>query len=83
MMFRTQIQLTQEQARSLKRLAARQGKSIAELIRISVDSMLRASSLIDPEEQRQRAIAAAGRLEGGDEDLSKEHDRYLSEAYQE
>jgi hypothetical protein len=82
-MFRTQIQLTQEQARSLKLLAARQGKSIAELIRISVDSMLRASNLIDPEKQRQRAIAAAGKLQSGPQDLSTDHDRYLSEAYHE
>ena len=41
-MIRTQIQITPEQARALKGLAAKEGKSVAELIRISVDDMLRA-----------------------------------------
>ena len=36
-MIRTQIQLTNEQARALKQLAAKEGKSVAELIRVSVD----------------------------------------------
>jgi hypothetical protein len=80
-MFRTQIQLTPEQARALKRLATREGKSVAELIRLSVDAMLRSNAIIDPQAQRQKAIAAAGRLHGGPEDLSVEHDRYLAEAF--
>ena len=42
-MIRTQIQITPEQARALKRLAAKEGKSVAELIRISLDSMLQAA----------------------------------------
>ena len=39
-MVRTQIQLTEEQARRLKALAAEQGVSMAELIRRSVDTVL-------------------------------------------
>ena len=40
-MIRTQIQLTEEQAQRLKTLAAEQGKSVAELIRQSVDETIK------------------------------------------
>ncbi len=79
-MIRTQIQLTPEQDRALKRMAARQGKSVAELIRISVDAMLQSSEFRDPAELRRRAIEAAGTFSGPG-DLASEHDRYLAEAY--
>ena len=79
-MIRTQIQLTEEQAKALKKIASRQGKSVAELIRISVDEWIRSSSLIDPEEQRRKAIAAAGKLSGGPADLSAKHDQYFTES---
>jgi hypothetical protein len=78
-MFRTQIQLTEEQARALKRLAARENKSVAEMIRQSVDLMLHSGDLVDPEKQRRKAIAAAGIFQGGPKDLSTDHDRYFAE----
>jgi hypothetical protein len=81
-MVRTQIQLTEEQSQALKRMAASEGKSIAELIRRSIDVMLRSKSVISEDEKRQRAIAAAGIFSSEDVDLSTEHDRYLSEAYE-
>ncbi len=37
--------------------------------------------IIDPEEQRQRAIAAAGRFRSGIKDLSSSHDKHLGNAY--
>ena len=79
-MIRTQIQLTEEQAKTLKQIAARQGKSVAELIRISVDEWIRSSAFVDKDEQRRRAIAAAGKLSGGPADLAAEHDKYFAEA---
>jgi hypothetical protein len=78
-MIRTQIQITSEQARALKRLAAREGKSVAELIRISLDNMLRASGIKDQESLRRKASAAAGKL-GGPKNLAEKHDDYLAEA---
>ena len=78
-MIRTQIQITPEQARSLKRLAARQGKSVAELIRLSLDAMLRTGTVRDEADLRRNARAAAGKL-SGPENLAQEHDEYLSEA---
>jgi hypothetical protein len=79
-LIRTQIQLTPEQARALKRLAAREGKSVAELIRLSLDATLRTSGILDHSELRRRASAAAGKL-GDAEDLAEKHDQYLAEAF--
>jgi hypothetical protein len=80
-MIRTQIQITPEQARALKRLAAREGKSVAELIRISVDAMLRSGGIQDQQALRSKAIAAAGKL-AGPANLSESHDDYLAEAFE-
>jgi hypothetical protein len=78
-MVRTQIQITPEQARALKRLAAREGKSIAELIRLSLDAMLRSGGIQDEVNLRHKARAAVGRLRGPD-NLAVNHDEYLAEA---
>ena len=81
-MFRTQIQLTEEQARALKTLAAKRGKSVSELIRQSVDRLIQSAGVVDMADRRRRAIAAAGQFRSGPADLAVEHDRYLAEAYQ-
>ena len=78
-MVRTQIQLTEEQSRALKRLAASKQISIAELIRQGVDTVLRSNTSIDLDEKRRRAMAAAGRFRSGRRDISEKHDRYLAE----
>ena len=78
-MVRTQIQITEEQARALKRLAAREGKSIAELIRLSLDAMLRSGGIKDEVDLRYKARTAAGKLRGA-ENLAENHDEYLAEA---
>jgi predicted DNA-binding protein len=76
-MVRTQIQLTEEQARKLKRLSARSGKSMAALIREAVD---RLEDEADRERRWQQALAAIRRSRGsGLRDLAREHDRYLAE----
>lgn len=36
--------------------------------------------IIDPEDQRQRAIAAAGRFRSGIKDLSDHHDKHLEDS---
>ena len=52
---------------------------MAELIRISLDDMLRAGGIKDPEGLRRKARAAAGKL-SGPKDLAEKHDDYLAEA---
>jgi urease gamma subunit len=81
-MIRTQIQLTEEQSEALKQLAAREGKTVAELIRLGVDLLIHSERVIDSEELRRRALAVAGMFHSGDEDLSTNHDRYASEAFE-
>jgi Arc/MetJ-type ribon-helix-helix transcriptional regulator len=74
-MVRTQIQLTEEQAARVRRLAAQRGQSFAAVIRDAVDR------LPDDEAERnarfERALEAArnSTLRSGIPDLSVEHDR--------
>ncbi len=82
-MIRTQIQLTEEQLRRLKALAAARGLSVAELIRQSIDAFSRSAASPDAEARCQRAIAVAGHFHSGKRDVSAQHDRYLAEAWHE
>jgi Arc/MetJ-type ribon-helix-helix transcriptional regulator len=81
-MIRTQVQLTEEQARALRNLASARQVSVAELIRQSVGALIRSAGETDIEERRRRAIAAAGRFRSGTSDISTKHDEYLVEAFQ-
>ncbi|WP_333656585.1 CopG family transcriptional regulator [Dissulfurispira sp.] len=79
-MVRTQIQLTEDQAEALKRLATTRHLSVAELIRQAIDKMIKSAVLVDIEERRRRAIEAAGRFSSGLKNLSEKHDEYFVEA---
>lgn len=79
-MVRTQIQLTEEQAASLKRIASEANKSVAALIRECVDSYVRASAAMDEAERDRRALALVGLFNSGLGDLGEEHDKYFVEA---
>jgi hypothetical protein len=78
-MIRIQIQLDEDQATAVKKLAAAQNKSVAELIRMSVDALLATTPLPNVEDGRARALAVVGRFRTGDTDLAEDHDRYLFE----
>lgn len=82
-MVRTQIQLTAQQANAIKKIARARHLSVAELIRQAVDNLIKASTVIDVEERRKRALDAAGRFRSGLRDLSTKHDKYLEEAFSE
>lgn len=79
-MVRTQIQLTDEQAEGLRRLAARRGVSMAALIREGVER-----TLVGDEQAllRERAMSVVGKYtdRDGATDVAKDHDRYLDDAY--
>ena len=81
-MVRTQIQLTEEQSEALKRVAAQENVSVAEIIRRSVDSTIRSSLCPTREERWRRAVAASGRFHSGHADIAERHDDYLVEAYE-
>jgi len=81
-MIRTQIQLSESQARALKVLAAQRGVSMAGLIRQAVDHLIGEVDEGISVERRQRAMALTGRFHSGVTDLSSQHDRYLTESYE-
>jgi RecA/RadA recombinase len=80
-MVRTQIQLTEDQAKALKKLAAARRLSSAELIRRAIDVMIKSSPAADAEVRRKRAIEIAGRFSSGKRDVSRKHDKYLADAF--
>ncbi|MCX6045720.1 MAG: ribbon-helix-helix protein, CopG family [Chloroflexi bacterium] len=80
-MVRTQIQLTEEQMALLKKVAAEQTLSVAELIRRAVDALLRSSNRINDETQQRRALSIIGQFPDPAADLSINHDQYLVQAF--
>lgn len=85
-MIRTQIQLTSEQHRLLKRWAAARGVSLAEAVRRCIAERLAAeagspsrASLI----REAMAVAGSYRDPKGAHDVAREHDAYLGRAYRE
>ncbi|MHB8995251.1 MAG: ribbon-helix-helix protein, CopG family [Armatimonadota bacterium] len=80
-MVRTQIQLTEEQAGRLKRMAAMQNTSMAEVIRRLIDEKLGEGEELTREERVRRFLALAGSGRSGLTDISQRHDDYLAEDY--
>lgn len=87
-MLRTQIQLSKEQYKNLKALAARRSVSIAEIVRQAVDKILMEAER-EEAERWARARRAAEELEAdpamqreadGATEVSLNHDKYLAEA---
>lgn len=81
-MIRTQIQLTQDQARRARAMARREGVSMAEIIRRGLDRLI-----AEEEPSRAHQWAEAEALVGafvdteGARDVAARHDAYLDEAY--
>ncbi len=79
-MVRTQIQLTEDQARKVKKIAAHRGVPMAEVIRDAIDGMIHSEARTAPEDRRKRALDIVGKFRSGKRDVSKRHDAYLAEA---
>ena len=79
-MIRTQIQLTPEQARTLKALSATSGRSVADLVREGVDHVLRDQSHVTRGERMRRAARLFGAFESGSQDLAARHDEHFADA---
>jgi hypothetical protein len=80
-MVRTQIQLTEDQAKALKKIAQSRHLSVAELIRKAVDTVIKSSSVMNVEDRHKRAMEIVGKFGSGKRDVSKKHDLYLTDAY--
>ena len=81
-MVRTQIQLSEDQAAELRRLAAEHRVSMAELVRRGVETYLSREATQGPRASRERAAAVAGRFGSGRGDLAENHDQPLAEAFE-
>jgi hypothetical protein len=81
-MIRTQIQLTEAQAKAVKKAAMEEGTSVAEVIRRAVERMAGERPKMSPQERARRAIEIAGKFRSGKKDVSRKHDKYLAEAYE-
>jgi hypothetical protein len=80
-MVRTQIQLTEDEARALRRLAAEDSVSMSALVREAVDRLLAARRGTPEAEVRRRAARAAGRFRSAHEDLSERHDDHAAAGF--
>lgn len=81
-MVRTQIQLTDAQARRIRAIARDRGLSLAEVIRQCIDRTLSEEST-ERGELYNKARAVVGRFTDavGTTDLAREHDKYLQDSY--
>lgn len=81
-MVRTQIQLTDQQARRLRAQARERGLSLAEIIRRYVEKGL-SEETSDRAALYDRATRVVGRFRDrrGARDVSSKHDQYLDEAF--
>ena len=79
-MVRTQIQLTEEQAKKLRELSAASRESVAALIRQAVDQFI-ITGKPDPAALYRRAESVVGKYKSDAGDVSVNHDRYLEEAF--
>ncbi len=83
-MVRTQIQLTPDQHRRLKKWAQQRGISLSEAIRRLVAERLDSERGTPSREALVReamTVVGAYRDPSGDTDVAREHDRHLSDAY--
>lgn len=79
-MVRTQIQLTEQQARLLRELSRTSREPVAALIRRAIDQFL-ITRKPDRSALYRQASTIVGKYEAGVQDISVEHDRYLEEAF--
>lgn len=81
-MVRTQIQLTEDQHRRLKRWAARLGISMAEAVRRCVaEQLAREDRAAHGSDRVQEATDVIGRYASGRSDVAARHDDYLADAF--
>jgi hypothetical protein len=82
-MIRTQVRLTEQQMRQLRKVAARDGISIAEVIRRCIDRGI-GDRLSDADAAYEAAARCVGSFRDRDEagDVAAQHDRYLADAFE-
>jgi Arc/MetJ-type ribon-helix-helix transcriptional regulator len=79
-MVRTQVQLTEEQAAKLKQLSERRQRSMADLLRESLDRLLAEADDETRKERMRRATRTFGKFRSGAGDLARRHDDHFATA---
>lgn len=79
-MIRTQIQLTDQQVRLLRRAAEAQGVSMAEIIRRCIDAAVEAQ-IPSREDAYPRAASLVGAFRDPTAEVAERHDTFLEEAF--
>jgi hypothetical protein len=82
-MVTVEVELTDEQTRSLNKIADEQGIPVAEIIQKSIDLYVQEQGMIGTPEQRRRALAVVGKYRSGLSDVIAKHDDYLADIYEE
>jgi hypothetical protein len=80
-MVRTQVRVTEHQLAALRHLSAESGRSISDLVREGVETIIDARHGLNRAERIRRALRALGRFSSGTKDGSAQHDRHLTEAF--
>jgi len=78
-MVKTQVQLPEEDLKSLRRLAAEKGVSVSALVRQGVRQVLSSPESPSREELWERAQSVIGKFHSGKHDIAQRHDDYLAE----
>jgi hypothetical protein len=78
-MVRMQIQLTEEQARAVRRLARERGVSIAAVIRDAVERSL-SEGPRSRHDAWERALQVVGAFKSGGGSVAEQHDDWFAEA---
>ena len=81
-MVRTQIQLEEAQVAALRTRAAAEGRSMADLIRASLDESPAQRSAGEPGRAPEAGAASDRAVPVRPSDLSRRHDAYLAKAYE-
>lgn len=76
-----QIELTEEQSKTLEKLASDRGQSVSGLIVESITVLLDKEPASAQKDLKQQALELSGRFRSGLSDLSIHHDRYLEEDF--
>lgn len=80
-MTTVQVELTEEQASAIQRMAELRGATWSSAIAHVLDRYFGLEARPDRDEIRRRAKAAAGAGDSGLTDVSRKHDDYLAEAF--
>ncbi len=79
-MHRTQIQLTENQMKLLRKVSRQQKQSIAEVIRNLLEQYLVKPIDAERKKRMERIKALAGVAHSKVTDLARQHDKYLADA---